>query len=332
MIRRILVPTDHSPSANGAVALAADVAGQYDARLTILHVGFRGGEAPAALMRAAEQAFAQAKAGGEPVSEHPEWSPHHQMLEVVGQSVLAEARALAERHGAHEIETVLDFGDDAERILHHARSRAIDMIVMGTRGHSELQGLLLGSVSNKIQHLAPCTTVLVRQPADARVADDHTILAATDGSEHARKACQLAADMAVKAGARLIFLHLPLKDATPEQIETLVDTKTLSARARDDLRLGSLPLPIIAATTLEEVGRAILAKARAAAEAKGVAEVETIFEAGDPAHVILELAKARRVDLIVMGSRGVGMIEGMLLGSASNKVGHLAQCPVVAVR
>ncbi len=332
MIRSILVPTDHSASANGAVALAGDLAGLYGARLTILHVGFRDGEAPRELRDQAELAFANAEAVGQPVSEHAEWSPHHQMLEVMGRMILTEARARAQRHGAHNIVEVLDFGDDAERILHHARRRNIDTIVMGTRGQNQLQGLLLGSVSSKVQHLAPCTTVLVRQPEGSRLRDYRTILVATDGSEHALKASRFAGRMAHKADASLVFVHVPLKGASPEQIAAIVDIQDLSARAREDLHHGSLPIPIVSDTTLEEVGRAILARARAAAEAEGVGRVETILGSGDPARVILEFARARQVDLIVMGSRGVGVVEGLLLGSASNKVSHLAECPVVAVR
>ena len=332
MIRSILVPTDHSASANGAVALAGDLAGHYAARLTILHVGFRDGEAPSDLRDQARQAFDKAKAAGQPVSKHPEWSPYHQMLEFMGRMILSDARALAERHGAREVAELLDFGDDAERILHHAHHLGVDMIVMGTRGQSELQGLLLGSVSHKVQQLAPCNTILVRQPEGSRFADYQTILVATDGSEAARKACQLAADLANKAHATLVFAHVPLKGASPEQIAAAVDTGALSARAQEDLRHGGLPIPIVTDETLAEVGQLILAQARAMAEAAGVAQIQTVVAEGDPARATLELARDRRADLIVMGSRGIGMVEGLLLGSASNKVTHLATCPVVVVR
>jgi nucleotide-binding universal stress UspA family protein len=332
MIRSILAPTDRSASANGAVALAADLAGHYGARLILLHIGFRDGEAPRDLRDRATQAFDRAKAAGQPIAEHPEWSPHHQMLAFMGRMILSEARAHAERLGARDVEEVLDFGDDAERILHHARHRGVDLIVMGTRGQSELEGLLLGSVSNKVQHLAPCTTILVRQPEGSRLTAYHTMVVATDGSAPARKACQLAGDLARKADAKLVFLHVPLKGASPEQLAAVVDPGELSARAQDDLRLGGLPLPIVTDETLAEIGQLILAQAKAAAEASGVVAVETILAEGDPARATLDLARDRRADLILMGSRGVGMIEGLLLGSASNKVTHLATCPVVVVR
>jgi nucleotide-binding universal stress UspA family protein len=53
--------------------------------------------------------------------------------------------------------------------------------------------------------------------------------------------------------------------------------------------------------------------------------------AGGPAHVIADLARRSNADLIVMGTRGRGQVAGLLLGSVTQRLLHLAHCPVMAV-
>jgi len=53
-------------------------------------------------------------------------------------------------------------GDPAGRIVEAARKRGADLIVIGSRGLGDLQGMLLGSVSHKVAQLAPCTCIIVR--------------------------------------------------------------------------------------------------------------------------------------------------------------------------
>jgi nucleotide-binding universal stress UspA family protein len=61
-------------------------------------------------------------------------------------------------------------------------------------------------------------------------------------------------------------------------------------------------------------------------------EVHTEVLEGAPAEAILDVAKTRKSDLIVMGSRGLGLLQGALLGSQSQKVVRHAPCPVLIVR
>ena len=62
--------------------------------------------------------------------------------------------ARVERHSAH--------GDAAKAIVDYATGHSIDFVIMGHRGFSELKGLLVGSVSMKVQAHAPCTVITVR--------------------------------------------------------------------------------------------------------------------------------------------------------------------------
>jgi nucleotide-binding universal stress UspA family protein len=82
----------------------------------------------------------------------------------------------------------------------------------------------------------------------------------------------------------------------------------------------------------QAMGDRLMSRARAHAQEKGVQQVRTILEDGDPAATILRLAKGLDVDMIVLGSRGLGDVKGLLMGSVSHKVAHLAECTCVAVK
>jgi nucleotide-binding universal stress UspA family protein len=60
------------------------------------------------------------------------------------------------------ISMVLGDGDPAARVLFCAKQEQVDCIVMGSRGLSDIQALLQGSVSRKVSNRADCTTIAVR--------------------------------------------------------------------------------------------------------------------------------------------------------------------------
>jgi len=334
LLKTILVPTDGSTHAQTAVDLGADLAAKYGARLILLHIGFRGGDVPKALEDRATPAFEEAKRAGRWTTDHPEWSPHHQLMEFMGRMILDDAKAAAGRHGAKRIDPVLDFGDSAERVLHHARHANADLIVMGSRGYSELQGLLLGSVSHKVHHLAPCTCVTVRAAGDKPgFAGIKTIVVPTDGSDHAAKAIDLASDVATRYGARVVLLHVFLRSTRMSRLEELVDVDRLSAETRSEFERFTLPgSPMTSTEGLKEIGRQILERARQTAARKGVQSIDERLEGGDATRAILACAEEENADLIAMGSRGLGELEALFLGSVSNKVSHLAACTTMLVR
>ena len=68
----------------------------------------------------------------------------------------------ARQHGARDVTGDVEEGDPAERILRHAEIDKANLIVMGSRGIGSLRGLLVGSVSQKVSQLAPCSCITVR--------------------------------------------------------------------------------------------------------------------------------------------------------------------------
>jgi nucleotide-binding universal stress UspA family protein len=98
------------------------------------------------------------------------------------------------------------------------------------------------------------------------------------------------------------------------------------------------PLPFFGEPYYQRVLSGELRRARAAVEAaialadeRNVPHEEQILE-GDPADAVLDVARARDADLIVVGSRGHGGVAGTLLGSVSTEIVHRADRPVLVFR
>ena len=143
------------------------------------------------------------------------------------------------------------------------------------------------------------------------------IVVALDGSDHATSALELASDIASKYGATLHVLSAIEHSDLPEPLREFAESEHIEG---SDLRVYDL------------IAERIVNDASARAKAIGVKEVKTTVRNGDAAKAIVSYAKDNDVDMIVMGSRGLSDIEGLLLGSVSHKVNHLAPCTCVTVR
>ena len=155
-------------------------------------------------------------------------------------------------------------------------------------------------------------------PQDSMI---RTILVATDGSSHADKAVSLGGELAQAHDATIILLHVisdigsEISEGIPKHLQELADI--------EHLKIGDI---------LTVIGEEILERARAQLREQGVEKVVPAMPSGSPAQAILDYAKAHSVDLIVMGSRGLGSFEGLMLGSIAHKVSHLAPCSCLTVR
>ncbi len=142
------------------------------------------------------------------------------------------------------------------------------------------------------------------------------ILIPVDGSEHSKKALQLGCDLATKYGAAVHLIHVtesPIREHT--------------------MALGGAALTLHASPDeLREAGSRELEFAREYVTNHGIKEVTTEVEGGSPAHRIIESAKETHADMIVMGSRGLSDLAGLLVGSVSHKVTNMAPCTCITVR
>ena len=145
-VRRLLLPTDFSPAADQALAAATLIlAGSQDAEIVLVHtfhiaptvvpLGGFGNGAPPMLVENAHQLAAEA----------------------------AEPAVSALRAKEFQVEVVIERGDPAEVVTELASERDVDVIVMGTRGHSKWRQFLLGSTAERIVEHAPCPVLTVHR-------------------------------------------------------------------------------------------------------------------------------------------------------------------------
>ncbi|MBX3251588.1 MAG: universal stress protein [Myxococcales bacterium] len=138
-MKHLLVPVDGSENACRAAAFAASIARKLGAKVTLIHVY----DAPtAAAMGLAHQS-----------KEHIDRAMHE-----VSRGSFERAKA---EMGGFEPSTHVAIGHPDREIVAYARAEATDLIVMGSRGMSVLQGVLLGSVSDRVVRQAPCPVTIV---------------------------------------------------------------------------------------------------------------------------------------------------------------------------
>ena len=142
------------------------------------------------------------------------------------------------------------------------------------------------------------------------------ILIATDGSEHAKHALNYAVESAVKWGAKLIILTVV------PPISPLVYSSKYNAPYIPELM-----------DNHRESHQRILSEAANIVKNKQLdIEVVTRLEEGRPSNVIVEIGKEEDIDLIVMGSRGLGGITGWVLGSTSRHVVESCTKPILIIK
>lgn len=145
MIRKILVAIDGSEHALRATRLAADLALRYDADLHLVQV------VPQLVVSKELEEFAEVEKIDVPTS-----------LDVATRYLLGPAESIAEAAGVRRVFKDVLTGDPAERLLEHTKHKEIDLIVLGRRGLGRISGLLMGSVSLKVNSLAECPVLTVK--------------------------------------------------------------------------------------------------------------------------------------------------------------------------
>jgi nucleotide-binding universal stress UspA family protein len=157
VVSRVLVAVDGSPYSLRAALLGAKILSRDSpGTLTLIYVAKAAGDLDwfrfQGPLRDFNQAAAEERAALKKTFKE-------------GQEVLKEARTACSEQLKHfpvRVETVVDQGDPAEQLINFVEKRPYDLIILGCRGRGRLQGVIIGSVSQKVLHNTQCPVLIVK--------------------------------------------------------------------------------------------------------------------------------------------------------------------------
>ena len=291
-IARILAAVDFSKSSNLALRVATNLAKLLSAELHVFHAF----EAPVAFLN-----FPAAPLPATFID---------QARDVVARK-LEKSRGTAAAAGVR-VESHLGSAPAALAIVDLAKRLGADLIVIGTRGHTGLKHVLLGSVAERTVREAPCAVLTVKGAGIADAKPFERVLAAVDFSEDADRALDAAVEFSKQFGAELHVVHaLDLRFPVITPYEIVIPTGFI-----DEARKS-------AAAKLDTMVQ------KAATE--GVTAVSHLIEAPAVA-AIVDLAEKLGPDLLVMGTRGRTGLKHVVLGSVAERTMRHAPCSVLTTK
>ncbi len=281
-LNTILVPTDFSANSLSAIRQAATLARHFHSQVTLLHV----------------DEFAVI---------HPFTTEAHRGQHMTGQRNRLKEFGAAELEGL-PVERLVCCGDPAAVIVARARQAQTDLILMPARGAGAFRRFLLGSVTAKVLHDAPCpvwTGAHLAQPSLHQQSEIRTVLCAVDFARQTRETLDWACKFSAALGARLIVVHAVL-----EVPPNLPDRYTF--QWHQEAREG-------AAQRLHEM----------LCDCHAHAEVQVVSD-GDVPKSLSGAAKQTAADVLVIGRSAAGGEAGRP-GSQTYSIICGAPCPVISV-
>lgn len=202
------------------------------------------------------------------------------------------------------VRTVVREGHPVEQLPRLVEELDADLIVVGPRGLGLIDSILLGSVSQSLLQAMPTSVLVARAP----IRTPGRILLAFDGSPHSLAAVRLLTSFPVPRTASIdVLLSTGRRlDTSAMQARELSESEGLMRERAGEVTRQAVEL--------------LTASGRAAT---------SVIRDGDPKNDILTAARDLESDLIVMGARGVGGFQGLILGSVSRAVSKAAPCSVL---
>lgn len=228
-------------------------------------------------------------------------------FEAAGRHLLGEALARLPGHEQVPTRTRVVDGPPVAALV--AESAAADLLVLGTRGHGGLPGLLLGSTGYGCLHLCRCPVVLLHG-SDTAGTPGGPVVVGVDGSPGSVDALRWAVDEAVRREAKVhavLAWHDPYTVIGPPP-PTWVGGESLHR------------LEEVLAEAVEQTLHAAGADVPVAREVRSGSPVDALTDA------------ARGAAMLVVGSRGRSPVRAAFLGSVSQRCVQSASAPVVVVR
>lgn len=239
----------------------------------------------------------------------------HEMLEEATSALVERTAGSLEEHGL-DVARHVGHGRPGEEIVRLIRRDWYDLTVLGAGNRSWLGNTLLGSTSTYVLHSSPSSVLIVHEgPSEQMPAP---ILLGTDGSRSAALATETLAGLIRPDACRVTSLSVALAPGPPVDLWPVPTGDADAVPLAEAAQRGRLE----EAETKAREAAEVLARAGIDARHKGAL--------GNPTIEILKEADGGAYDLVVIGSRGLGPVQRILLGSVSDQVARHARATLVA--
>ncbi len=292
-LNRILLATDFSEASENALDHATLIAAKNDAALQVLHV----------------QALLTAETP-DPSKTFPEAERYQEVLDRFAASGL---EAVKPKFEVPVTKVTRRAPSATPAILEYAKEAGIDLIVMGTHGRKRAAHVLLGSVAEQVVRLSPVSVLVAGRGEGHHVdrAGYRSILVPIDFSEQSLVALAQAVQIAEQHKAKLLVMHVveivpsPYYYPSYSPLEAFPDLRRRASEALDRTLRMQVPDAL---------------------------KAEKVLEEGNAAKRIVQVARERHADLVVMATAGLGGVDKLLLGSVAAKVLRTTPCPVLIAK
>jgi nucleotide-binding universal stress UspA family protein len=326
-LERLVLATDFTDAARGALEHAVALAARFQARLYVFHaIDIQDGD-----------------------GAHVAGNEHRadEFYELAEKQARAELEAVRGRLAVPgvvpdpiPIVESVRLGSPVDEIVRFATEKKADLIVVGTHGRTGLRRVLAGSTAEGVARQAPCPVLVVRSSAPAarkaggpepdatapRAAPSGalegfaTVVCAVDASASSRAALRAACGIADRFDGRVIVLgvideYLMAQAATASQVDTVALESRFVEIARSQLD-----------RAIEESvgGRGDRRRPEGFLERR--------VQAGRPAETVVRVATQEKAGLVACGTHGRSGLARALFGSVAERIVRLAPCPVLTVR
>jgi nucleotide-binding universal stress UspA family protein len=208
------------------------------------------------------------------------------------------------------LHTILTHGPLGRTIARQAQRMKADLILIGSRGLSDIQGFLLGSISRRVASIAHCSVFVVKQP----IQELRRVTLAVDDSKHSRTAARFLRSRILPESAATTILSSAERPVTD-----------LAVRYLSNAQVAELERPVVERATQ-------LVTALRNEFLKDGYSVETEVQMNPVIDTIVKHVEAHHPDLLVVGSRDLTKNERLHLGSVSESLLRHAPCSVLIVR
>ncbi len=313
-LRRILVPLDFSGKSRQALDFAVPLAEQYGGKIVLAHV----------VQPPAMSAWHAIPGGG-----HYLAMKRHNLTDAAQERL----NEMASDHVPSGVrgQTVVLRGSPGDELTSLAERLKVELIVLGTRGHTGLKRMLIGSTAERVVRHAGCPVLAVRRqgtqsrkqmtrPALKEVGLPgrtnpilpwRRILVPIDFSKTSLRAFETAVPLAQDCGARLFLVSVIEPAAYAAGLEGVV------------LAIPDAELVEDAKATLPKIAKRFIPS--------GV-KVTAVVDRGRAYDVITRVAEEKEIDLIVLTTHGHTGFDHLTMGSTAERVVRHAHCPVYVVR